>query len=209
MSETEKLMDFIENHCYTHLIFDLDETLSWLKLPWNEGYEVLCQRASSTVEPLMRKKLRQKAGYSQIVNPAIRTDESFLPIAIDWAVQFEAQLVEHVPHFELVSQIPTLAKKHTILLWSSNTHGAIEKVLADLDILNYFTRIIGREDVKYIKPMADGWSYFANDNIPVKQYLFIGDSENDKGAAEQIGLDYFEIKHFKQSKDNLNVSRKV
>ena len=196
MTETKKLLGLITKNSYTHLIFDMDETLSRLKLPWKEGYETLCALAPDDLGLLMRRKRGEKQSYSYIVNPAVETDESFLPLAIDWAQQFEKQLAEHEPNLELVGLIPELAEKYTLYVWSSNTQASVKKVLKDLGIEQYFAKIIAREDVKLLKPAPDGWRH-VSDHAPKEKFLFIGDSYNDREAASAIGIDYFEIAHFK------------
>ena len=199
MTETKKLLELITKNSYTHLIFDMDETLSWLKLPWKAGYEALCALAPDDLEFLMRQKWSENPSYSYIVNPAVEMDESFLPIAIDWAQQFEKQLVEHEPNLELVERIPELAEKYTLYVWTSNTQASVKKVLKELAIEQYFTKIIAREDVKFLKPAPDGWRH-VSDHAPKEKFLFIGDSYNDREVAAAIGIDYFEITHLKQNK---------
>ena len=199
MTETKKLLELITKNSYTHLIFDMYETLSWLKLPWKAGYEALCALAPDDLEFLMRQKWSENPSYSYIVNPAVEMDESFLPIAIDWAQQFEKQLVEHEPNLELVERIPELAEKYTLYVWTSNTQASVKKVLKELAIEQYFTKIIAREDVKFLKPAPDGWRH-VSDHAPKEKFLFIGDSYNDREVAAAIGIDYFEITHFKQNK---------
>ena len=70
-------------------------------------------------------------------------------------------------------------------------------MLDKLGIEQHFDVIVARDDVRLLKPSPEGWQHIYGDE-PLSEYLFVGDSANDHGAAVAVGIDYFEIKHFKE-----------
>lgn len=58
--------------------------------------------------------------------------------------------------------------------------------------------IVARDDVRLLKPNPEGWQHIYG-NESLGEYLLVGDSANDRGAAGAVGIDYFEIKHFKEA----------
>ena len=78
-------------------------------------------------------------------------------------------------------------------IWSSNSRPIVKKVLQKVGILAKFEKLITREDVKFLKPEADGFNKIWDDKIPKSQYLFIGNSEADQEAAHKAQIDFFKI----------------
>jgi FMN phosphatase YigB (HAD superfamily) len=63
----------------------------------------------------------------------------------------------------------------------------VEHALLELGIRHHFSKVITRNDVRFAKPHPEGWSLLGG-GTPRAQYLFVGDSSNDEGAAEALGL---------------------
>ncbi len=197
MNEVEKLTKHVRRNGYKHLVFDLDETITRLHLPWPEGYELLYDRAPNHIEKQMREDFARGEAYGVVLNKAVEQHDEFLPLLLAWAHEFEAQLVSHEPHDELVAALPQFAAEgRRLVLWTSNTRRAALQTLTELNIAQHFDVIVARDDVRLIKPNAEGWRHIYGSEL-LGEYLFIGDSENDCGAAEAVGIDFFEIKHFK------------
>lgn len=197
MSEAKKLTEFVHIHRYQHLVFDLDETITRLQLPWPEGFEMLYDRAPQHVEKQLRQDFGQGEPFGIVLNKAVEDHEEFLPILLAWAHDFEDQLASQQANDELVALLPQfVAEGRRLILWTSNTRKSALLVLRQLGIAELFETIVSRDDVRLIKPDPEGWQHIYGGQ-ELSSYLFIGDSVNDRSAAEAIGIDYFEITHFK------------
>lgn len=122
-----------------------------------------------------------------------------LKIILKHNEQFENEQLRGVkPHHDLLSVVKGLSdecKKH---IWSSNTSEVIMKVLQSFGIEEKFERIITRNDVKLLKPDAEGFGLIRDPEIALDRYLLVGDSGSDRGAARGAGIDFYHIDFFDQ-----------
>ncbi len=201
MTEVEKLLKTVDERGYTHLIFDLDATLTLLNLPWGEWVEMIAQRVPEDQAVSFRRIFEHDGGgWQQIANEHVARYDTFLPALIEASEEFESTYFAHTPHDELVQAVHTLTEQgKTLYAWSGNMRSTIERALMELGIRQHFTKLVGREDVRLAKPHPEGWQLL-EDGTPREQFLFVGDSSNDAGAAKTLGIDYFEITHFKQGR---------
>ncbi len=197
MDEVEELVVQVQNNNYQHIIFDLDETIAKLHLPWEKGFEMLYERAPVQVEGGLRQGFKHSEPFGVVLNRAVEQHEDFLPILLIWAQEFEAELTSQQPHHQLVSAIEEFASEgRRLIVWTSNTRRAAQQVLDELGIAHHFDVMVTRDDVRLLKPNPEGWQHI-HDDEPLEQYLLIGDSANDRGAAEAVGIEFFEITYFK------------
>jgi HAD superfamily hydrolase (TIGR01509 family) len=114
-----------------------------------------------------------------------------LPALLEASEEFESTYFAHTPHDELVQAVHELAKNgKTLYLWTGNMRSTADRALTEIGIHHLFKQIISREDVRQTKPHPEGWQLLEQ-GIARSEYLFVGDSGNDKGAAEALGIDYF------------------
>ncbi len=100
------------------------------------------------------------------------------------------------PNKKLIALLPKL-RNYKSFVWSSNTKPNVPRVLQENKLLKYFEKVVTRNDVSLVKPYSDGFNLIHKGDIPMKLYLFIGDSGSDKEAAKTLKMDYFRISHFK------------
>lgn len=161
MSEAKKLTEFVHIHRYQHLVFDLDETITRLQLPWPEGFEMLYDRAPQHVEKQLRQDFGQGEPFGIVLNKAVEDHEEFLPILLAWAHDFEDQLASQQANDELVALLPQfVAEGRRLILWTSNTRKSALLVLRQLGIAELFETIVSRDDVRLIKPDQKAGSTF-------------------------------------------------
>lgn len=197
-AEIVRLVKLINQKGYKNLIFDLDETLIELDMPW----DIWIKDMASKLPPRQDEKFIQAAYHPdhpcfEILNEQIKIDLSFSKIVTKSLVDFEQKHLHYIPYLELIDAIPALSKNgRKLYIWSNNSKFGVNKPLEQLGVLQYFSKIITTEDVSFKKPDLEGWQLLKNGD-PLKSFLLIGDSHNDKFSAETIGINYFAIKYFK------------
>lgn len=70
------------------------------------------------------------------------------------------------------------------------------KTLFKYNLNDKFTKIITRDDVKYLKPNPEGFGKIHDPIMPLEKYLLIGDSYSDEKAAEAAKIDFYKINFF-------------
>lgn len=201
MTEVETLLKTVDDKGYTHLIFDLDATLTLLNLPWGEWVRLIAERLPEDQAASFQRILDDDgAGWQEVANEHVERYDGFLPALITASEEFESTYFAHTPYDELVQGVHILAEQGKVLYaWSANMRSTIERALMELGIRQHFARVVSRDDVRLAKPHPEGWELL-EDSTPREQFLFVGDSSNDSRAAQALGIDYFEIAHFKQGR---------
>lgn len=190
------LATYLKDNPKKFLIFDLDETILWLRLPW-QTYVRNIDEKLTTVNPEILKKYRDGGmSLSELQNAYVDTDNSMLTFIKDYNDQFESQLERYDPNAEIVEFIKN-DTSHILYIWSSNCRKTVEKTLAAENILHNFEKLVTRTDVRYIKPHPEGFSHIYKKGNRLQDYLFIGNSRADKVAAKEAGIDFFEVHYFK------------
>lgn len=92
MTEIERLREAIYKADFRQLVFDLDETVARLQLPWPKGYALLYEAAPNHIERQLREDFGRGESYGVVLNRAVEQHEEFLPILLAWAHDFEASL---------------------------------------------------------------------------------------------------------------------
>lgn len=65
-----------------------------------------------------------------------------------------------------------------------------------MGITDHFKKVISREDVYLLKPDNEGFKYIYEGGTALDKYLFIGDSDADRIAAEKSGIKFLHIDNF-------------
>lgn len=188
------LEDYLKKHKKTHLIFDFDSTMFHLLLPWDHVYDPIREeliKMDSEIfagfergeyhDGITREKYFEKFGKKAVdlIHPVLK--------------KFETEELKGVRVNEDLVDFIRNDNDHTMHIWSSNTRKPVEDVLKKHGLLDKFKKIVTIEDVMYIKPNTEGFKYLYDGKTPLSQYLFVGDSGSDEGAARALGIDFFRV----------------
>ncbi len=198
------LSDYLAKHKKKYLIFDFDETLFYLKLPW----QIFIEKHHDYFAEIDRNLLEQLGKDHHVLGMTnifvSRYGKDALKECLEWAEQFERDYLEKVvENKELTHFVKTASKDYRCFVWSSNFTSTITPVLENNNMHKDFELIVGRDKVRYMKPEPDGFAlikkHFKSQGIPTnaKDFLMIGNSlSSDKGAADNAAIDFFHIDFF-------------
>lgn len=195
---TYPLEKYLSSHPKTRLIIDFDETIIKLDLPWENAIRRIREQLISLDSKICKEYELSKLTLSELQNAYVQKfGYKALKLFLINSKQFEnEELKGYRKNKDLIDFIKD-TNDFIMLLWSSNSGSTITRVLQELDIFNKFKKIVSREDVRLLKPYAEGFDKLHEKNISKKEYLLIGDSKHDKAAAEKAGVDFYLEDYFK------------
>ncbi|GEM_PF-364063 len=213
MSSSTSLEQYLTKTSKTHLIFDLDETLCWVILPWERWEDHLKEQLIKLDKNIYSEYKQRKISLSELQNQYISKFPATKQLFIKNNTWFETTFIQKVfpnpPLLQFIAKNQN-TNKYTLYLWSSNTKKTVTTVLKKYNIQHQFKKIITRNDVAQLKPNPEGFNLIKEKNIHLNQYLFIGDSKSDKQAAKAVGIDFFKVTYFNQQKfKNVRAQQKV
>lgn len=178
-----------------HIIFDFDETLCTLLVdwaPWRKEMDALFALYGLT------PKNEPGFNYAEIINRCVEKDgDGVRERVLEINYRIEKEHYSGYALSPLAMPLLELSKKYAKLyLWTSNDRRTVTPILEELNISKLFEKIVTRNDVKYSKPKADGFFLIHDKKSPLSQYLLIGDSRSDSGAAIDAGIDFLNIAEF-------------
>lgn len=184
----EKYLNSIKK---TNLIFDFDETIVRLILPWEKSTDRIKEELIKLDPKPLEDYKKQKIGFSELQNTyVLKFGDEALKLFIKDDLDFEREdLIKYLLNDNLIDLIKKL-ENYKMAIWSSNTRPTIAKILDELGILNKFTKIVSREDVRLLKPYTEGFEKIY-DGDPKINYLIIGDGRSEQEPAREIGIDFF------------------
>ncbi len=185
------LQEYLKNSKKTNLIFDFDETIIKLVLPWDKSTDRIKDKLLKLDPKSLEQYQQNEISFSVLQNAyVLKFGEKALKLFLKNNLLFEKEdLKEYLRNEEMINLIKNL-KDYEMLIWSSNMKSTIERILNELQILDKFSKIVSREDVKLLKPYVEGFERLY-DGKPRANYLFIGDSKSDKEAASKAGIDFY------------------
>lgn len=200
LHEVDRLMSAVEQGGYRAVIFDLDETLARVEIPWAEWNRWLVEDfPDDDLKPLFRDAFaRERYVPGAVLNQQLaRVDMAEF---IAKATAYEAEHYKgYTPYERLAALMPDLRRAGLQLyLWTNNTRPTAERILEEMGIAEYFQGLVTRTEVEYTKPSPDGWRHIHDDSRPLHEYLFVGDGDNDRLVAEAIKITFFYIGHFRE-----------
>lgn len=189
------LEKYLSNHKKTDIIFDFDATIFELLLPWEDHFKHIRDELTALDAKIYKNYVSGKVDD-------VVTQLRFLEKYGDRAKKifdrnsliFESKYLRGVrKNHDPVDFIKhdNKYKKH---IWSSNSRLSVENVLKEHDLLEKFEKIVTRELVEIIKPYTFGFKHIHDKKTPLEKFLFVGDSQNDEGAAMALGIDFFKVK---------------
>lgn len=179
----------------THLIFDLDETILTLILPWEE-WEKRIEEKLNKIDPSILKDYKEgKLSLNQMQN--LYAKKGYKKLLDNHNHNWEKDLLRGIVNNEkVVDFIRKARRSYKFYIWTSNSQNIARQALEKVDILNHFDKIVSCETVDQLKPEEEGFYKIWDKKTPKKKYLFIGDSKNDETAAKKAGLDFINIRTY-------------
>jgi phosphoglycolate phosphatase len=172
------------------LVLDLDNTLCDLQVDWDsvkERLEQLAAAAGAEVEdvgiwPLM--EAAQQPGR-----------EALLAEMEELVTAAELEGASGCPYNEaLVEWIEREHGNRAVSVLSLNSRGAVQRALDDNGLSRLVTHIVGREDVRRIKPDPEGMLVLAERHgVEPHEMLLVGDKDGDRECAERAGADFLHV----------------
>lgn len=178
----------------THLIFDFDDTIFRLLLPWEKCLIFAEKELRKLDKELLEKYYKGEINLNDLQNEYIsRFGRLAHELFYKNNLKFETEFLTGVLVNEELKKFLSKSKKHTVFIWSSNTYEVIEKVLIDHGLLEKFKKIMTRSNLKFLKPHTEAFEEIYDSKTPKDSYLFIGDSSSDEKAAKNSGIDFFKV----------------
>ena len=181
------------------LIFDFDETIGTLLMDWtdvHDGIVTVIQKYEPefTVPP---DQLNDTWVNAALENRSI---EKFgRPLSrdlVEFHRQFEQSRYTGCQPNPAVIQFIHKAQDFDIFLWSNNHSMTVKRALTDMNLTTAIDRMVTCDVVVFPKPNPEGFALLRMPNTSLDDYLMIGDSDNDKGAAAAVGIDYLHVDDF-------------
>jgi len=190
------LEEYLKKNPKKFLIFDLDETILKLRLPWSEYLEPIKEKLASIDADILDRRYKKEISLSELQNEYAKKDNEMVSFLKSYNQSFESQLPGYDANPAIIDFIKN-DTSHTLFIWSSNCAPTVKKVLTEESILGKFITLVTRTDVDLIKPNPEGFSHIYKEGTDLKDYLFIGDNIADKKASESVGIDFFEVNYFR------------
>lgn len=115
-------------------------------------------------------------------------------------VNFETALEQkHYHTYKLIDKSFNLLQElhrqnKSLYLLTSNCRAVVFPILEELKVSDYFTKIVTLNDVENVKPSPAPFKLIASDETDKNQYLMIGDSISDREFAQNVEIDYLDVK---------------
>ncbi len=179
-----------------YLVFDFDRTLAKMEIDWNGWVTGMIDIFDQyDVNHGYRPEKNPHEYYNALVS---RFGQPLADQAKAFNQAYEAEyLTGFTPNVELVEFVKNLTD-HTLFVYSSNSRPTVLRGLETLGIVELFTQIISKDDVTYVKPHPEGFYLIENFRRDKDQFLMIGDSSSDRGAARAAEIDFVECRVFEK-----------
>lgn len=190
------LPTYLSLHQKKHLIFDFDETLAMLITDWGSMLKDIYTDLLKVDRETMSAYSPSTLSY-QLLNDLIKkhgqTVKQILESHYKKAEGEDLKEVKSNP--ELIGFIRN-NNDYNYYIWSNNLRSTITKVFEDMGIKDKFKAIVASDNNLLYKPDTTGIEKMITGDK--KDWLMIGDSENDQRGAKALGIDFFLINFFKR-----------
>lgn len=190
--QRSSFLEYLKRNKKKHVIFDLDETLVTLKINWNFWIEDMVNlfnkygiTHNNSDFAISENELIKKYGNDM--------RKKITEINYRHEKKYFSGYIKHTNILEILNFVYEKADLH---LWTSNDKRTIMPVLQELKIDNYFKTIVTRNDVEFIKPDPSGFKIINKSSSSLYEFIFIGDSSADKGAALGAGIEFMHVSEF-------------
>lgn len=183
---------FLHFHPKDHLILDFGNTLFFHDFDWAQLQTILENYVQSFTH---NHSIFKTQSINQICNDLAHTYGPEVKEHLDqlWS-EFELAHADNLkPNQALLNFITANQHSYRYSVWSSNSLPLIETTFQIYNLRSLFSRIISRNDVYHLKPNPEGFEKINQQNLNLKQYLFIGDSPEDEAAAKNCSIDFIAV----------------
>lgn len=187
-----KTTDYIRQNNKSHIIFDLDGTICDILIDWNHWeqglLELFYKYNQDPTKTLTNANLDQNHNVNKYGKKLLNELKHFIR---DYELKNTTGFNPIAATLELINQ----TKHLNLFIWSANSELTITRALKNLGINELFIKCIGRESLIMQKPDPEGFKLIhqLNPNIPLSNYLFVGNAPNDYNAAVNAGIDYINV----------------
>jgi HAD superfamily hydrolase (TIGR01549 family) len=193
MMKSGDFRTYLEEHKKREVIFDFDETISTLLADWTDRDKAVVQLFQKYDPLFPSRKIRaaDENAFTKRFGAALRDE------LLTTTYEYEQRLVTgHRANSVALTLIQKAQPVANLHIWTSNYEPTVRPILKELCLEDSFKRIITRNHVMFLKPHPDGFYLIFDQATPKSAYLLIGDSENDRYAAENAGIDFLNIGSF-------------
>lgn len=171
---------------YKYVVYDFDLTIAKVEIDWSDWHK--------GIEKIIQKfdpEFRTDTKLHQILNDFIHKygkpirDEFF-----EFHKKYEIEKCKGAtPNNDLINFIKTHPNiSHNI--FTSQSRELLNKLLVEIGLEGYFDKIVARDDLYFIKPDPEGLNLIISPNSNKSDYIMVGDSSVDEGAARNAGIDF-------------------
>lgn len=190
------LTSFLSLHPKKHLIFDFDATIAKLYVDWGKMLQEIYDRLSEIDPKTMIAYTPRSMSYPFWNAMILKHGAEMKKILESYFVRAESDYLKGVrPNPELIDFLKK-NDNYIYYIWSNNLRKTIEPILKKEGIQNKFKMIVSANDTLFYKPDTAGIEKIITGDK--KDWLMIGDSENDKLAASALGIDFFLVDFIKK-----------
>lgn len=194
----QEFKNYLKEKNKKHVIFDFDETLAKLLIDWSNWQQDMKNIFSSCGIDFESMKFKHN-NYSEAQNQCVRKfGDKVKQKILEECYKNEKEYYQGYDLFPTTLPLLEASKDLVkIYLWTSNDEKTILPILRELEIIEFFEKIITHNDVRFIKPDPEGFFLISDGKSLKEEYLFIGDSASDIGAGENAEIDFINIAEIK------------
>lgn len=184
---------FMDFKPYKNIIFDFDETLATLIVDWQFWHQGIVPIIKKYEPDFDENTNLHMYAIHQFINKYgkdFRDDYVNFEISLEQKNYKTYKLIDK--SFKLLQELH--GKNKNLYLLTSNCREVVLPILKELKIEDYFVKTIMANDVENFKPSPAPFKLIGNENSDKSQYLMIGDSVSDREFAQNVEIDYLDVK---------------
>lgn len=192
-----KLDCYLKQNNKKHIVFDFDETLFTLHLPWVDYKKEMVKKLTQLDPSLYLKD--ENDLLTPLMNIALQKyGQKAKQIINNYSEFFESEHLQNVSmNQEILGFIRGNYMNYNFYIWSSNTSKTIHTILENNGLISFFKKVITQNEVSMLKPFPDGFNQIFDEKTQKKvEFVLIGDSTFDKNAAKNAGIEFLHVKNF-------------